>query len=331
MISIKTTPKLNGITIQGDYDDLFHLYDAVSEYINFYIDGIMHEIEADYVKAHGVAVADMNPKQREEFFALNQSEITYFEELRENILGLCYDIRHAYQGDRGICIVENGQDLVNDVDDDIPFANLQFCVEVLYPWAFYYLFALQDILDNYYKPEWLNGIGEYGATYKEVDIHLYRSAVETFVALMWKNLEALFGKDFETLYTYFRYKDSSALLDRAYLTGICSYLVADNCEGLSKVKYTNFKKNILLVLAYDSMDSDNLYDSDYSKEAYVIASKKQYNKALEYVNKNATIPYSTSRAFMSELLKLASCATEEVAEEWVTKIFGKADWDNLEW
>lgn len=34
---------------------------------------------------------------------------------------------------------------------------------------------------------------------------------------------------------------------------------------------------------------------------------------------------------MSELLKLASCATEEVAEEWITKIFGKADWDNLEW
>ena len=72
MISIKSTPKLNGITIQGDYDDLFHLYDAVSEYINFYIDGIMHEIEADYVKDHGVAGADMNPKQREEFFALNK-------------------------------------------------------------------------------------------------------------------------------------------------------------------------------------------------------------------------------------------------------------------
>ena len=193
------------------------------------------------------------------------------------------------------------------------------------------MFALQDILDNYYKPQWLKGVGEYGVTYSEVDIQLYRSAIETFVALLWKHLEALFGKDFETLYTYFRYKDSSALLDRAYLTGICTYLVADNCEGLSKVKYTNFKKNILLVLAYDSMDSDNLFDSDYSKEAYVIASKKQYKKALEYVNKNATIPYTTNREFMSELLKLASCATEEVAEEWITKIFGKADWDNLDW
>ena len=116
MISIKTTPKYNGITIQGDFDDLNNLYDGISDYINFYVDGIMHEIEADYVKEHGVPVADMNSEQRAAFFALNESEITYFEELRENILGLCYDIRHAYQGDRGICIVENGQDLVNDWD-----------------------------------------------------------------------------------------------------------------------------------------------------------------------------------------------------------------------
>ena len=40
MISIKTTPKYNGITIQGDFDDLNNLYDALSNYIDFYIDGI---------------------------------------------------------------------------------------------------------------------------------------------------------------------------------------------------------------------------------------------------------------------------------------------------
>ena len=39
MISIKTTPKFNGIAIQGDFDDLNQLYDAISEYSNFYLNG----------------------------------------------------------------------------------------------------------------------------------------------------------------------------------------------------------------------------------------------------------------------------------------------------
>ena len=331
MISIKTTPKYNGITIQGDFDDLNNLYDGISDYINFYVDGIMHEIESDYVKEHGVPVADMNSEQRAEFFALNESELTYFEELRENILGLCYDIRHAFQGDRGVALVENGRDLFYGCGEEYPESNLQFNVEVLYPWAFYYLFSLQDILDNMYKKEWLEVVGEYGVTYNELDIQLHRATLSTFVALLWKNLEELFGKDFSTLYNYFNYKDSSALLDRAYLMGICNYLVADHCEGLSNVKYKNFKKNILLALAYDSMDADNLYDSDYSKESYVVASKKQYKKAIENVNKVATLPYITSRDFWSEVVKLSVCDSEDIDEEWVTNIFGKADWDNLEW
>ena len=228
-------------------------------------------------------------------------------------------------------MVENGRDLFADLNEDFPSSNLQFSVEILYPWAFYYLFCLQDILDNMYKPEWLNSADEFRSSYTELNIQLYRAVLSTFVSLMWKNLQELFGKDFETLYTYFINKDGSGLLDRAYLTGVCNYLVADNCEGLSKVKYTNFKKDILLVLAYDSMDSDILFDSDFSKEAYVIASKKQYNKALEYINKNATLPYVTNRDFLSEILKLAIANKEENAEEWITKIFGNADWDNLEW
>ena len=150
MISIKTTPKLNGITIQGDFDDLNNLYEAISDYTTFYIDGILNEIESDYVKEHGVAIKDMTTEQRDTFFQLNQSEITYFEEVRENILGLCYDIRHAYQGDRGVALVENGRELIYECEGDLPSKNLQFSVEVLYPWAFYYLFAMRDMLDNMY-------------------------------------------------------------------------------------------------------------------------------------------------------------------------------------
>ena len=331
MISIKTTPKLNGISIQGDFDDLNHLYDALSEYTDFYIDGIMLEIESDYVKEHGIAIKDMTPEQREEYFTLNKHEIEYFEAMRENILGLCYDIRHAYQGDRGIALVENGSDVLTECTEELPLKNLQYNVAVLYPWAFYYLFALRDMLDNMYKPEWLNGIGEYGVSRRESDIHLYRGVLDTFVALLWKNLEELFGKDFDALYNYFKYKDCFNLLDRTYLTGICNYLVAVSDEGLSKVKYNNLKKQMLLILAYDSMDSENLYNKSFSKEPYVIASKKPYIKALTYANKYATRPYVTNYDFTTKLLAFSLEGNVELAEEWINNLFGEADWDNLEW
>ena len=71
MISIKTTPKFNGIAIQGDFDDLNQLYDAISEYSNFYLNGILHEIESAYVKEHGVPIADMTPEQKNEYFNLH--------------------------------------------------------------------------------------------------------------------------------------------------------------------------------------------------------------------------------------------------------------------
>ena len=96
-------------------------------------------------------------------------------------------------------------------------------------------------------------------------------------------------------------------------------------------KYQSFKKKILLILAYDSMDADNIHDKFYSKEPYVVASKKQYQKAIEHVNKVATHPYITNNAFMSELLKTALKGNGELSEDWVTDLFGEADWDNLEW
>ena len=330
MISINTTSKLNGIYIQGDFDDLNNLYDAISEYINFYIDGLLSEIESDYVKEHGVAIKDMDNAQREAFLKENQSEITYYEEMRENILGLCYDIRHAYQGDRGIALIDNGQDMCGDTVADLPTKNLQFNVAVLYPWALYYLFTIQDMLDNYYRREWLTGVDEYQKTYSDIDIQLYRATLSSFVALLWKNLESLFGKDFEALYNYYNYKDSSGSLDRAYLTGICTYLVADNCAELSKKKYETFKKNILLVLAYENMDTDDLFNSDYCKESYVVSSKKQYRKALNGVNKSATIPFTTYRDFVSSLLKMSENNTERNGDEWIAKTFGNVDWENIE-
>lgn len=330
MISIKTTPKFNGIAIQGDFDDLNQLYDAISEYSNFYLNGILHEIESAYVKEHGVPIADMTPEQKNEYFNLHDSEITYLEDIRDNILGLCYDIRHAFQGDRNIVLTDNGQKIFH-YDDNAPSNNLQFSANVLYPWAIYYLYVLQDMLDTMYKQEWFEAENERLAPYNELDIRLYRSVLETFITLLWKNLQELFDKEFDTLYNYFKYTESFSPLPLPYITGICNYLVADHCEKLTKIRYRNFKKNILLILAYDSMDSRDLIDDGCRKEPYVLSAKKQYKKACEYVDKIATRSHLTIHDFIMTIMEASTDDKFEITEAWVNSLFGNADWDNFEW
>ena len=66
MLTVKTTPNLYGISLQGDYTDLNEIYDALSRYLDFY--------------------------QR-------HSESYPYHEY-EYLLSLNYDIRHAYMGSR---------------------------------------------------------------------------------------------------------------------------------------------------------------------------------------------------------------------------------------
>ena len=68
--------------IHGDYEDLNALHSALSDYLRFYF-------------AHQDDV---------------ESSSCY-----ENILGLCYDIRHAYQGDRNIESVDNNYENIGQL------------------------------------------------------------------------------------------------------------------------------------------------------------------------------------------------------------------------
>lgn len=167
MIKIKDTKNMIGITIHGDYEDLQALHGALSDYLRFYFD---------------------------------HQEGREADSCYETILGLCYDIRHAYQGDRNIESVENNYEniaqlacCIYQVDESAikkerrkyKNGNLYFNVEVLYPWAIYYLFALQAIAEDYYQHAWFQddelGYTEYQA---ECDLAL----IQYFVHLLWTKL-----------------------------------------------------------------------------------------------------------------------------------------------
>ena len=75
MLTIKTTEKLTGVVVSGTYGDLNNLYDALSNVI------------------------------------VEEWSYPEFEACRIRVLGLCYDIRHAYQGDRNRGKVEFGEEV----------------------------------------------------------------------------------------------------------------------------------------------------------------------------------------------------------------------------
>ena len=73
MISIKNTANMTGDTISGDYDDLYNLVDAF----------------------HHITISEYDDKHQQ------------YVETSTRVLGLCCDIRHAYQGGREVELVDN--------------------------------------------------------------------------------------------------------------------------------------------------------------------------------------------------------------------------------
>lgn len=76
MIKLENTENLTGISIIGDYYDLDNLVEA------------FHTITVD------------------EF----SGEHSEYVEMSTRILSICYDIRHAYQGDREVVLMDNNMD-----------------------------------------------------------------------------------------------------------------------------------------------------------------------------------------------------------------------------
>jgi hypothetical protein len=76
MIKLKMTENFAGVAISGDFNDFYDLVEA------------LHEISIDE----------------------EDTKNSWYYDISIRVLGLCYDIRHAYQGDRTVLLEENGMD-----------------------------------------------------------------------------------------------------------------------------------------------------------------------------------------------------------------------------
>ncbi|MGN1382803.1 MAG: DUF6904 family protein [Eubacterium sp.] len=112
MISAKPTEHLTGVTIEGEFEDLYEMVESIYR---------MTGLEEDY-------------------------DDCYWS-VKNRLLGICYDIRHAFQGDRNVKLVDSGADdeLVKWHSVDMPRQNLHYSVEVLFPEALFVAFSVPEL------------------------------------------------------------------------------------------------------------------------------------------------------------------------------------------
>lgn len=112
MITTKPTKNLTGVTIQGDFNDFCKLVDSI------------HRITG-----------------------VEESSSDFYFGVKNRLLGVCYDIRHAYMGDRDIVLRDNG--ITTETMDwhsiIVPTQNVYYSVNILFPEAIFVAAATPNI------------------------------------------------------------------------------------------------------------------------------------------------------------------------------------------
>lgn len=104
MLQTKPTEHLTGVTIQGDFNDFYDLVESIYR---------MTGLEDDPTRAYyGVS---------------------------SRLLGVCYDIRHAFMGDRDIVLKDNGmnEEIMKWHEKIVPTQNVYYSVNILFPEAIF--------------------------------------------------------------------------------------------------------------------------------------------------------------------------------------------------
>ena len=132
MLTAKPTENLTGVTIEGEYDDFYNLVDAIHHMTGF-----------------------------------EESYDDMYYGVKNRLLGICYDLRHAYQGNREICMIDNGMDEYKMKWHSMitPTQNVHFSVNVYFPEAVFVALSAPELF--------IFSRGEYGSRRKDEEEHVY--------------------------------------------------------------------------------------------------------------------------------------------------------------
>lgn len=112
MITAKATEHLTGILLEGEFQDFYEMVESIYR-----------------------------------MTGLDDDHNAPFWSIKNRLLGICYDIRHAFQGDRSVKLVENGanDELMKWHSMVMPQNNLHYAVEILFPEAVFVALTVSEL------------------------------------------------------------------------------------------------------------------------------------------------------------------------------------------
>ena len=115
MIIIRNTENLAGVEISGDFYDFNDLYDAL----------------------HVIAISEESDKH------------TQYIDISTRLLGFCYDLRHAFQGDREVDLVDNmmNEEIMAFHSTIMPKNNVYYKFNYLYPEMMFVMLAMNALVN----------------------------------------------------------------------------------------------------------------------------------------------------------------------------------------
>ena len=309
MITLTNTPNNLGVLIKGDYNDLNSLYDSLANYVDFYINNILLDCREE----------DKQAKEKTEELP---SYTRYFELMRDNIYGLCHDLRKAYEGQRNVHQENNGDSV-----------NTYYSVEIFYPWALYYLFILDDMTNNYYEKHWLSRKETLPLpNYSETEILQDTARIKLLITDIWGALKALLGDNYPALYHYYQDKESDDPADSGYIAGMCDYLVKLDNNIKNKNSLKQARKEAITLIAYELLCTEELFENnEYAKTHYALATQ-QYLECANRIKEKTQNAFLTHSKFSTYAILYAQQHNYEYDEdEFLHHLFGKFQDGDFKW
>lgn len=130
---------------------------------------------------------------------VDSNEAGLYDEVKMRLLGLCYDIRHAYMGDREVVLKDNvlNEDLKEEMGIKNCEQNIYYSVNVLYPEALFLALAVPNmfICCNYYYGKRDECDQEFKMFSSNSDYLKDKALLMLLSAVIFQSLEEVIGSD----------------------------------------------------------------------------------------------------------------------------------------
>lgn len=160
MIKVSPTKNLLGVTIQGDYYDFSELVESIYR------------------------ITTCAEKYGDIYYAVSN-----------RLLAICYDIRHAYQGDREVALKDNGmnKELMEWHEVKASCENVYYSFNVFFPQAIFVAFSANKLCDysSYYGKNNNELLEQYPVTAFIGD----KANIDILCAGIYQALEEVIGKE----------------------------------------------------------------------------------------------------------------------------------------